>query len=166
MEKKNINKNMQILVELRKNARAQLTKISKSTNIPISTIFDRIKTNSDGIISRHVSLINFEKLGFNARATICVKCPKKTKEGFYSMAAHHQNINALYKINNGFDYMAEVIFRNVKELEEFIEEIEDKFLIRSKQVFYMIDEIVKEKFMSEDLYLDLINQGEYRKVYI
>ena len=34
-----------------------------------------------------------------------------------------------FKINNGFDLMAEVIFNNVKELEELYEEVEKTFKI-------------------------------------
>ncbi|MFT4303287.1 MAG: Lrp/AsnC family transcriptional regulator [Candidatus Woesearchaeota archaeon] len=150
----NQQKNLEILIELRKNAREQLTKISKKTKIPVSTIHDKIRSNNN-IIIKHVSILDFEKLGFTGRATICIKCHKKSKENFYNMIKKHQNINNLYKINNGFDYMFEVIFKNFKDLEDFIEKIEDEYSIKTKQVYYIIAELIKEKFLSDQLHIPI-----------
>jgi len=149
-------KDLQILVELRKNARAQLTEISKKTHIPISTIYDRLKNKSNGAIFKHVSLLNFELLGFTTKANICIKCGKNSKEDIYKLLLKHQNVNSFYKINNGFDYMVETIFKNIKELEEFLEVLEDRFTIKTKQVYYIIDEISKEKFFSDQIYLEIL----------
>jgi len=141
-------KDLRILTQLRNNARAQLTEISKKTQIPISTIYDRLKRKSNGAIRKHVSLLNFEVLGYNARANICIKCGKSSKKDLFEMLTKHQNVNSLCKINNGFDYMVEVIFRNVKGLEEFLEYLEENYTIKTKQVYYIIDEIIKESFFS------------------
>jgi len=146
------NKDFQILTELRKNSRAQLKEISKNTTIPISTIFDRLKNGYSSIIKKHTSILNFENLGFNAKANIFLKCNKTTKSKLFNFLRTHPNTNSLYKINNGFDYMVEVIFKNVKELEEFNEEIEESYGIKSKQVYYLIDEIIKENFMTNPIF--------------
>ena len=42
--------------------------------------------------------------------------------------------------------------KNVKELEEFNEEIEETYGIKSKQVYYLIDEIVKENFLTNYIF--------------
>jgi DNA-binding Lrp family transcriptional regulator len=142
-------KDYKILAELRKNSRAQLKEISKNTSLPISTIYERIKNNYSNIVKKHTSILNFELLGFNAKANICLKCDKKYKNELYEHLKNHPNINSLSKINNGFDCMVEAIFKNVKELEEFVENLEEKYCIKSKQIYYIIDEIVKEKFFTE-----------------
>jgi DNA-binding Lrp family transcriptional regulator len=149
-------KDLMILVEMRKNARAQLTEISKKTKIPISTIYDRLKNNSNGVITKNVSILNFDLLGFNTIATICLKCGKNDKKNIFEFLLNHQNINSLYKINNGFDFMFEAIFRNIKELEEFMEKIEENYVIKSKQVFYIIDFIKKEEFFSNEAYINVV----------
>ena len=73
-------KDLLILSNLRKNARMSLTNMSKSTHIPISTIFDRLKLHESGLIKKHTSLIDFEKLGFNTRANVCIKVDKEKRE--------------------------------------------------------------------------------------
>lgn len=142
-------KDYKILTELRKNSRAQLKEISKNTSLPISTIYDRIKNCYSNIVKKHTSILNFDQLGFNAKANICLKCNKKNKNEIFEYLRKHPNINSLLKINNGFDYMIEAIFHNVKELEEFVENLEESFSIKSKQIYYIIDEVVKENFFTD-----------------
>ena len=144
-------KDRKILVELRRDARAQLTHISKQTGIPISTIFDRLRNKVGGVIKRHVALLDFETLGFTTRAHICLKCTKTTRQKTYNMLVNHHNINSLYKINNGYDFLVEAIFRNIKEVEEFIERLEEEYGVRTKQVFYIIDEIAREQFFADQI---------------
>ena len=142
------NKDYKILIELRKNSRAQLKEISKNTSIPISTIYESIRSNYSNIVKKHTTILNFENLGFFARANICLKCNKKSKESIFNHIKCHPNVNSLYKINNGYDYMIEGIFKNIKDVEEFIENIEDSYGIKSKEVYYIVDEIIKENFFT------------------
>jgi len=60
----------------------------------------------------------------------------------------HSSVNSAFKINNGYDFSVEAIFRNIREVEDFIELLEEKFSIKSKQVFYIIDDLKKEEFLS------------------
>jgi DNA-binding Lrp family transcriptional regulator len=150
------NKDLGVLVELRKNARAQLTEISKNTGIPISTIYDRIKTKFGTVIERCVALLDFEKLGYNARANVCIKCGGKSKEDVLAYLQKSRNVNSLCKVNNGFDFMAEVIFRNVRDLEEFVDSLEEKYSIKQRQVYYVIQTVKKEDFFTDKIDLILL----------
>jgi hypothetical protein len=49
--------------------------------------------------------------------------------------------------------MIEGIFKHIKDLEDFMEILEEKFPIKSKQVFYIIDDIKREEFMADPLFL-------------
>ena len=42
--------------------------LTNATGLPVSTIYDRLKNKPSGIITKHVSLINFDRIGFNTRA--------------------------------------------------------------------------------------------------
>jgi len=142
-------KELLIINHLRKNSRETLTNISKRTHIPISTIFEKIRVNEGDLIIKHTSLINFFKLGFNARAKIILKSKKESKSELKRYLLLNQNVNTLYKINNGFDYMIECIFRNMKELEDFLEIVDDKFGLEKKEIFYIIDDLKRESFLSD-----------------
>jgi len=55
-------KDLLILKHLRNNARKTLTSISKETNIPTSTVFDRLRIHEKGIIKKYTSIIDIENL--------------------------------------------------------------------------------------------------------
>ncbi len=144
-----MDKNVLIINELRRNARETLTNISKRTKIPISTIYEKIKSSEGKLILKHTSLIDFGKLGFNARAKIMVKTKKESKADLTAYLLKHENINSMYKINNGYDYMVECIFSNMKELEDFIDNVDDRFGLERKEVYYIIDDIKRETFLAD-----------------
>lgn len=139
---------MQIIAHLRLNARMGLTQMSRKTSIPVSTIFDKLKTYEKNIIQKHTSLIDFSKLGYNTRANITLKTNKQNREKLKEFLQKHQNINSVYKINNGYDYLIEAVFRHIKELEDFLEMLEEKFDATERKVYYIIEDIKREGFMS------------------
>jgi len=141
-------KDLMIINELRKNARETLTNISKRTRIPISTIYEKLKAQEGDLIIKHTALINFGKIGFNARAKIMMQGTKEKKNELREHLMHHQNVNSMFKINNGYDFMVECVFRDMKELEEFVDTLDERFGIEKKQVFYVIDDLKREAFMA------------------
>ena len=145
----NLTKNeMQIIIALRKNARESLTKISRKTGIPVSTIFDKIKENP--LITKSTCLLDFNQIGFNTRAKVTIKVERETREELRKYLNKHQNVNSLYKINSGYDFLIELVFRNIKELEDFMENIRDKFKVIEDNVFYILEDIKKEDFMNDE----------------
>ena len=153
---KGIGKDLLILSELRKNARMKLTAMSRETRIPVSTIFDRtISFKEKGLVRKYTSLVRFEKLGYMARVLIMLSCNGNDKEKLGQILERHQCLNSLYKINNGWNYMAEMIFIHVKDVEEFMDSLQEKVRIKNKAVFYIIDELRKEHFLSNSNHLKL-----------
>ncbi len=142
-------KELLIINQLRKNARETLTNISKTTKIPISTIYEKIRANEKKLIIKHTALINFSQLGFNARAKIMMKSTRDSRDELRSYLMLNENVNSLYKINNGYDYMIECIFINMKDLEDFLENIDEKFDLEKKEIYYIIDDLKRETFLSD-----------------
>ncbi len=136
------------LTFLRQNARETLTRISKKTGIPISTLYDKLRQQEKSLIMKHTTLIDFTKLGYNSRANIMLSTAKEDRDKLRSYLKEHSSINSLYKVNNGYDFMAEGVFENVKELEDFIEELEEKFNLQEKKVFFIIEDVKRENFLS------------------
>jgi DNA-binding Lrp family transcriptional regulator len=145
-----MNKNdLLIISNLRKDARATLTEMSKRTNIPISTIFDWLKLHNLDFIKRHAALIDFAKLGYNTRANILIKVDREKREEVKGYLLNNLNVNSVYKINSDHDFMIDAVFRDIKEMEEFQERMDEKFKIKNKQVYYIIDELKKEEFLAQ-----------------
>ena len=145
-----------ILSNLRREGRATITKLSKLTNVPISTIYEKLKSNNQGLIKKHTCLINFSRLGFNTITNVLLRVKKEDRESLKQYLMRHHSVNSLYKINSNFDFLLEGVFRNIKDMEEFMEALEDKFAIKGKQVYYIIDDIKREGFMENTELIDLV----------
>ncbi|MBW3015752.1 Lrp/AsnC family transcriptional regulator [Candidatus Woesearchaeota archaeon] len=150
-------KDLKILACLRQNARMPLTKMSRTTQIPVSTIFGRLKENESKFIVKHTSLVDFSKLGYDTRANIAFKVARDDKQALKEYLMKHHSINSAYKINNGFDFMIEGIFKGILDMENFIEHVEEKFKILEKKSYFIIEDLKKEAFMSS---LNILKIGE------
>lgn len=140
------SKDLKIISQLRNNARMSLTDMSKKIHMPVSTIFDRLKSNE--LVVKHTSLLDFPKLGFT-KANVLLKVEREDKESLKEFLAKNQAVNSFYRINNGFDFMLECIFRQMKDLEEFSDLLESRFKIREIKSFFVIEDIKRESFMAD-----------------
>lgn len=140
---------MVLIAHLRSNSRETLTKMSKLTGIPVSTVYDRLKQYKKGFIQKNTCVLDFGKLGFSTRVNVLVKVEREAREQVKDFLVKDFNINSVYKINSGFDFMFEGVFRHVKDVEDFLEKFEDRFSIEQKQVFYIIEDIKREGFLSD-----------------
>ncbi|MDP3728959.1 MAG: Lrp/AsnC family transcriptional regulator [bacterium] len=143
------NEDEVIVSLLRGNCRISLTEMSKVTKIPISTIYDKMKSYNNGIIHKHTALIDFSQLGFSARARVLLKVKKTEMEKLREHLLKCPALNELYKINNGYDFMAEFIFKTMREMEEHIDTLGQFFGVEKEEVFYIIDELKREQFLSK-----------------
>ncbi len=155
-------KDLKIVSWLRRNSRENLTKLSRATGIPVSTIFDRIKSNSAGVVNRFTVLLDYSLLGFGARATLLVKAGSE-KHLLRDHLAKCFNVNSLYRVNNGFDFIAEVVFRDLLEVEDFVGELELKFGVREWEVHYWIEELRREQFLSDPAIADVVHASWQRR---
>lgn len=145
-----------IMAYLRQNARETLTKLSRMTQIPVSTIFDKLRNIEDYAVKKHTTLLDFDKLGYSVRATMFLVIKKERKNDAASFLLTHQNVNNLLRINNGYDFMVEVVFKNINDLELFRESLDEKFGIKNSQTYFIIEDIKREAFLSNPELVDLI----------
>ncbi len=152
-----MNKDILIMSHLRRNSRESLTEMSKQIKVPISTIYDKLKIHEKTTIVKYTSLIDFAKLGFNTRAHIALKVEREQREEVIEYLVRHKHVNSVFKINNGFDFMLDVIFKHVKDMEDFLDTLESRYQIKAKQVFYIITDIKREAFLSNPQELTLLD---------
>ena len=140
---------LKLLALLRKNARTKLTHLSRLTDIPVSTIYEKLNGPLKSYVTKYTCLIDNSAIGFNSRATIILKVDKEQKREIGKFLEKHLNVNSLYRINNGYDFLLDVIFKQMIDLEEFIEQLEKRFRIKHKEVYFVIDEIKQEGFLAD-----------------
>ena len=143
------NNELIILSYLRKNARTSVSKIASETNIPVTTVFNKLRQLEDKkIITKYTSLIDYSLLNYHVRVNFAVKADKKTK--LLDFLLQHKNVNSVSKLGNGHDFYFETIFPDMAELYAFVESLEP-FGIKSIQEHHIIEDIKKEElFMRGD----------------
>ncbi len=137
-------KELLILSHLRENSRKTITDIAKETGIPKSTVFDNINKLKTKVIKKNVSLLDFSKVGYGLRVNFAIKA--KNKKEAREFLANHKNVNSVYKTTNNFDFYIEAIFKNMKEMHDFKDELDNLGIKRSEEHF-LIDDIKREGFM-------------------
>jgi DNA-binding Lrp family transcriptional regulator len=76
-----------------------------------------------------------------------LKTKKEFRDALQDYLKHHKSINTVYRVNSGFDFMVEAVFRDLKEGNDFIEELSEKFEIEQSHTLHIIEEIKKEGFL-------------------
>ena len=148
-------KDLLILSLLRRNCRLSLTDISRATKVPVSTVYDKLKLFRGGIIRKHSAIIDFSKLGYIVKAHIILSVDRLQKDEFSSYMQNQASVNSFYRINNGYDFLAEVLCRDISEFEQFMDRLGGKFKIKDKKAFFIIDELKKEAFLADEGVLDV-----------
>lgn len=141
------NKDLVLLSEFRENARGTLKGISKKTGIPVSTIFDKLKVYEETVIHKHTSLLDFRKLGYDIKANLLLKVSNEQLDAFKSFLLTHPQVNSIYHINNGFDFLVEAVFHSFVEFHEFLDETSSRG-VENRHEYFVLEDIAREQFMA------------------
>ena len=107
-------------------------------------------------MKKNVALIDFSKVGFHCRAYITMRVNKKQREEIKEYLSKQDRVNTLLRINNGYDFLVEGIFKNIHDMEMFIERLDEKFDIKEKKVYHVIHNIKQEAFMSSPESMEML----------
>ena len=139
-------RDVMILAQLRKNARASVAEISRSTKIPDANVFKRLKVLENEVIKNYVTIIDVSLLGYCIKIFMLIKAGNSKNE-LQDFLLKANSVNTMYRINNGFDYSAYCIFKNIPELYSFFEKI-NAFDIKGKEEHYILEEVKVEDFLT------------------
>ena len=138
-----------IVAHLRQDARVKLTTLSRKIGVPVSTLFDRIHS-LDGLgIMRLTALLDFPALGYSTSAILLLKAGKNRRSELKEGLLKSECVNSLMRINNGYDFLAECVFKDLRELEEFCEKLEQKYGVNHKEVHFIVEELLREVFLND-----------------
>lgn len=147
---------LRILSYLRAHARAPLTTIASATRLPISTVHDRLKIVHGKLVKRQVTHAHFPLLGYLIRCFTAMRVASGDRQALREYLEIHPNLNSLFHINNGYDFLMETYFPQVPDFEKFLNALTVKFRIKHLQAYYVIDELAAEQFLSTPAHLALL----------
>ena len=147
-----------IIAQLRKDGRASLTHISKSTGISISTLFERLKQLRGQAITKFTCILDFKRLGLHAHSLAVYRVCKANKKALRKYLHTHPNVNSVYRINHKYDFLVELVFDGLLAQEEFIDKTDELFSTRPHHIFYVVEVLHREKALSAHS-ISMLNKG-------
>ena len=142
-------KDIKILCHLRTNARKKITEIAGETGICATTIYDRVRGHEKKLFRKYVALLDFSKLGFYSTTNFAIRCSERDRERLAKFLMEHPSINSLHRVNSGYDFLAEGVFRDIKESTKFAELLKKDYQIEAMHLFNVIEELKKEELLSK-----------------
>ncbi len=141
-----------IINELRKNSRQSLVTIGETTNIPQSTVYDKVKSLEESVIKKYTCLLDYQKLGYGIEIKMAFKISNEQKvqghEQILSFIKQHKNINNAFHINHDFDFFIECVFENYGAMYDFLNELKEKFGVEKQEVYHILHDIKHEEFLT------------------
>ncbi len=115
---------IEILIELQKDARKSLREIAEKLDVAEGTVYNRInKLKRMGIIKSFIPIIDHSKLGFDLTAIIGISAEGKYLIEIEKAIAREPNVTAVYDVTGEFDVIAVAKFRTREDLNEFVKKV-------------------------------------------
>ncbi|HZW76859.1 MAG TPA: Lrp/AsnC family transcriptional regulator [Flavobacteriaceae bacterium] len=116
--------NWKILRCLQQNARMSNTAIGKEVGISSPAVSERIKKMEDaGIITRYITLVSPYETGFQLKAIITLRAFMGKLKPFLEIVQTYDEVINCYRITGNENIVMEVVLKNQKHLETFIDQL-------------------------------------------
>lgn len=114
-------KDFAILDELKKNSKLSERKIAKKTNIPLTTIHNRIrKLRKIGVIESYTIKLNYKKLGKPLIAFVMLKVSCGDQKEMFEQIAKLPNVYEVAMVTGEFDLLFKTRVASMDELNELV----------------------------------------------
>ena len=122
---------------LKTHARASLKELSKECFISSPAIAARInKLERAGIIKNYQASISLEKINFHVKAFVQVQLEPRQKPEFYPYVQAIPNVIECNCVTGDFSEVMEVVFPSTADIDEFINQIQQRFGKTSTQIVF------------------------------
>ncbi|MDD2958170.1 MAG: Lrp/AsnC family transcriptional regulator [Lachnospiraceae bacterium] len=131
---------LQILNELKKNARQTASDISKNIHLSVSTVIERIKKmEKTGLIQAYTVITDDAKLGNNLTIMMEVSMEHpRYNEAFIQQLNEDPNIIACYYLTGEFDFLLKICCQSSEHLEQIHGHIKDCPGVRLTKTHYVL----------------------------
>ncbi len=116
--------NWKILKHLQENARISMSDLSKQVGLSAPAVVERIKKMEDlGIIRGYYTQLSYIKTGHQLKAIITLKVFMGRLKPFLEKVTEFNEIINCFRITGNENIIMEVVLRNQKHLETFIDQL-------------------------------------------
>ncbi len=141
----------EILHLLNEDGRMSYRKISKSLDVSIGTVHNRMgKLTKKGVIEKFLPVINHSKLGHDLTTIIGVQVKGGVLKDWEERTANHKNILCMYDVTGGFDAILIARFKDTGELDHFVKNLLKEPDVQRTYTQTVLN-IVKEDFSSSKM---------------
>lgn len=140
---------LQIITELKKNARQTASDISKTIHLSVSTVIERIrKMEKNGLIESYTVITNDTAIGNDITVLMEISMEHPRFNGDFIEKVHsHPNIIACYYLTGEYDFLLKICCRSSDHLEQIHNSIKDCPGVRLTRTHYVL-RTVKNSFSS------------------
>lgn len=116
--------NWKILVHLQENARVSNSEIGRAVGISSPAVSERIKKMEDaGVIHSYRTVISPFETGYQLKAIITLRAFMGKLKPFLEKVKTYEEVLNCYRITGNENIVMEVVLRNQKHLEAFIDQL-------------------------------------------
>ncbi|MEM3060644.1 MAG: Lrp/AsnC family transcriptional regulator [Candidatus Anstonellales archaeon] len=148
-ESMKLSKNEQKILEvIAKDASLSYRQIAKRCKVSPSTVLKNVERLKEmGIIKRQISIVDFEKLGYDVYVIIQLRVAKGKLFEVEEKIASDSRVFGVYDQTGQFDATVLARFKNRKELDEFLKKIQTYPFIEDTETSLILN-VVKENPIS------------------
>lgn len=135
--------NLKILKCLQKNARQSNAEIGRQVGISSPAVSERIKKMEDlGIIQGYTTLVSPFEIGYQLKAIITMRAFMGKLKPFLEKVKTYDEIVNCYRITGDENFVMEVVLKNQKHLEQFIDQL---IVYGETKTQIVLSHVVKQK---------------------
>lgn len=119
-------KDKKLLVELLKDGRKSFADLARACRMTRQSIFSRVKSlKRKGVIKRFTVVLDQQKLGLNLKAYILLSASpsEEARDRASKILAQFPQISQIHRLFGRFDFLVEVLVKDINELSEIIGKI-------------------------------------------
>jgi len=137
------NLNWKILKCLQQNARQSNAEIGRQVGVTSPAVSERIKKMEDlGVIQGYKTLVSPFEIGYQLKAIITMRAFMGKLKPFMEKVKTYDEIVNCYRITGDENFVMEVVFKNQKHLEQFIDQL---IIYGETKTQIVLSHIVKQK---------------------
>lgn len=140
-------KDIAILQTLSRDGRLTKTELAERVGLSASPCWERLrKLEASGIIDGYEARINLKKLGSSVTVFVTVEIANHTAAGFRvfeDTIKRHDEIVACWALGGGFDYILQVVTKDIDSYQRLIDELLDAKAGLARYFSYIVTKPVK-----------------------